>query len=1113
MEQIIIYKRNGEVRYKLNSYKRVCTVKSAEQKRELLGEDTVTVKTEGAEPLEFSVGDYITVYGDTYTLNMLNEQKKASERKFENNLVFEGVQYKLLDAQYRSADALGYNPTASFPLMANMELAMQVLINNANRISQPLGETWILGDYPDTEYKELTFNNENCLGVLQRLCGEFETEFEIETLTNKTYKLHIRKAGSLFPATFTYGKGGGIYSLRRKNVNSSSVVTKLYVEGGTKNIKTGYRNNAMRLRLAINEESYIQQDTAVAAMGIKEGSKIFEDIYPRRKGYVTALAADRFSFIDSDMFNLNEKEADGKTTKWLIDGTSAKIKFNTGNLAGYEFEISKYNTATQTFTIKEYEDSRGFKMPSTETAYQIEVGNEYVLLDIIMPNDPYIVDAEAELLEKGTKFYEQNSQPKVEYELEIASMYLRKKYESASIVNVFNTGDYLPIKDTDINVDKAIRIKGFTRDVYKDEYNYRLTISDMVDVSIIEKLISDNIEQNNIISINNLTDVAKARSNWRTTQELLNMVFDSDGYFDAGNIRPSSISTLMLAVGNRAGQFILQNVTFSANAIVANSPNPNKVQIISNGGILVHYGIEETNRTWQVASSDYYLAGNGAYYVYAKCEKSGSSCLMVGSQSQLSVDADANYYFFPVGVLSSIYNGYRELTTTYGATRITGRTINCGRIESIDKNTYFDLDNGEIGGNIKFISTGGSTKNVAELDNVAQETKDYINNTLPDIISGIQAQLDGQIEQFFEDYDPTTNNAPASKWELNDKEMHLGDLFYNTTSGRVWRWIKQSVSNPPFVEEVYFWQELQDSELAEALALANEALELAGEKRRIFTDTPYTPYDIGDLWVQGTSGDIMRCKAGRASGNYSASDWEKASKYTDDTVANQAKADAATAKAVTQNFTTIDGGLILTTLIKMLVNNTETGGISANLNNMLLWGGGTYSDALQNIAKIILRHDGSGQLLGGLFKFTSDNKLIIDLSNFKIDSNGNISITGNFKSESGGNRVEINPASNSKMIFRDDNRTRGEFRFGTETDGTSILELILTTYRDGVTVYSYYGSSRMLLFSPAGGGNAVAEINTLGTSLNVSFRGLPTSASGLTSGRLWRDGTTLKIVP
>lgn len=71
-----------------------------------------------------------------------------------------------------------------------------------------------------------------------------------------------------------------------------------------------------------------------------------------------------------------------------------------------------------------------------------------------------------------------------------------------------------------------------------------------------------------------------------------------------------------------------------------------------------------------------------------------------------------------------------------------------------------------------------------------------------------------------------------------------------------------------------------------ALNKANSANTLADSKAKVFTSTPTVPYKVGDLWVQGINGDVMKCKTARSSGSYTASDWEKASKYTDDTKAN-----------------------------------------------------------------------------------------------------------------------------------------------------------------------------------------------------------------------------------
>jgi hypothetical protein len=196
-------------------------------------------------------------------------------------------------------------------------------------------------------------------------------------------------------------------------------------------------------------------------------------------------------------------------------------------------------------------------------------------------------------------------------------------------------------------------------------------------------------------------------------------------------------------------------------------------------------------------------------------------------------------------------------------------------------------------------------------------------------------------------------------------------------------------------------------------------------------------------------------------------------------------------------------------------------------------------------AKTILRPDGTGMLNGGDIEWDSVKTKIANFifSNQVLESqqltngianiilngltgyasfgggnaifnpDGTVHITGKFSSESNGARVDINPSSNSKMVFLDDNRTRGQFRFGTEMDGTSILDLILSTYRNGVTTYTYYGSSRMTIFGLSAS-NLCCDINAKENTLIVTFRGLPLSPTGLNSGDVWRDSSNyLRIVP
>ncbi|ALC80450.1 phage tail spike protein [Bacillus gobiensis] len=143
-------------------------------------------------------------------------------------------------------------------------------------------------------------------------------------------------------------------------------------------------------------------------------------------------------------------------------------------------------------------------------------------------------------------------------------------------------------------------------------------------------------------------------------------------------------------------------------------------------------------------------------------------------------------------------------------------------------------------------------------------------------LSEIQNQIDGNITSWFYDYEPSLMNVPASGWTTNDqKNNHLGDLFYNTSTGYSYRFTLEG-SN-------YQWIRLTDNDVTKALSDASKAQDTADSKRRVFVNQPTPPYEVGDLWTQGNSGDIMRCQGAKAAGQpFSSADWSKASKYTDD---------------------------------------------------------------------------------------------------------------------------------------------------------------------------------------------------------------------------------------
>lgn len=183
-------------------------------------------------------------------------------------------------------------------------------------------------------------------------------------------------------------------------------------------------------------------------------------------------------------------------------------------------------------------------------------------------------------------------------------------------------------------------------------------------------------------------------------------------------------------------------------------------------------------------------------------------------------------------------------------------------------------------------------------------TEEQVNNLIKNsqVIADLQNQVDGAIETWFYDGVPTLENAPAISWKTDkDKEIHLGDLYYDNKTGKAYRFAKDS--------NTYKWTIITDTDIAKALSDARMAQETANGKMKVFSVQPTTPYQVGDIWVNATypsdgstyKNEVLRCQTNKAAGSqFAIGDWIKASKYTDDTVANAAKKAAEDAQKAAQ---------------------------------------------------------------------------------------------------------------------------------------------------------------------------------------------------------------------
>lgn len=287
--------------------------------------------------------------------------------------------------------------------------------------------------------------------------------------------------------------------------------------------------------------------------------------------------------------------------------------------------------------------------------------------------------------------------------------------------------------------------------------------------------------------------------------------------------------------------------------------------------------------------------GSTIYYLHDKptLEESGVVIKITAQAIGISTDGGETY---PTG-LTVDGEAIIKILQTIG---VNADWINTGaiRVADDDGNVIFsvDMDTKQILISGDFVQIGGKSASAA-IDDALQESKNYSDGKLADFadtvtedLSGLQAQIDGQIETFYEDYEPSLQNYPANEWTTTEeRKKHEGDLFYWKSKGYAYRFFQDGAT--------WKWQLVQDTDITQAMAAAEKAQDTADGKRRVFVVTPQPPYDIGDLWTNGE--DILTCSTARPSGSvYVSTDWKKLNTYTDDTIANEALEEAKKARSL-----------------------------------------------------------------------------------------------------------------------------------------------------------------------------------------------------------------------
>lgn len=638
----------------------------------LMGAHVITVEVNTSTPLSLQIMDYIIFDGIHFIMNRLPTEIKHSSISFSYKIFFEGPIHTMKDRMFRSNDGLTEFACVGTPLDF-----VNYIVNNMLTIDTGWTAGLVTGNIAE---KTIFFSNLNCRDALVKIAQEFKMEFQLIGSGGKSISL-VTSVGNINNIVyFEYGRDGGMYKIERQQVADQNVVTRVYGFGSSLNITQAYRNNAKRL---VFQERYLEKNTAV--FGIKEGQYTNEDIYPSRTGVLTnvnmAYTGGVFdannSFVEDTLINFDLWE------HLLGDGMFPSIVFKTGDLAGVEFEIWKYDHATKRIYFNAYTDQAGYERPNTLNAPV--VGNQYTLINMRMPQ-VYIDQAETDLREATQKYLDENSVPMIIYVVDLDPKYVREAMFSCI------PGDRFFIYDSQMGVDTDIRVSEVSFPLV-DINAIHLVVADSVPYTFEEKIIKDTITQTQVAVYIDRTNIELTRRNSMRQTQLKELIFDTDNYFDPVRIKPLSIETLYLAVGARSTDLQLNGVVVKPNYL------GNRNRIVVTPGTLHHNKISNgDNYTWTIAGTldNASLNDSTAYYLYAKCSRTVQTGIWEITTVQHTVEEVAGYYYFLIGVLYAVYENWRDYDFTYGMTYINGRVITTGRVRSVNGLNYFDLDQNQF---------------------------------------------------------------------------------------------------------------------------------------------------------------------------------------------------------------------------------------------------------------------------------------------------------------------------------------------------------------------------------------------------------------------------------
>ena len=502
---------------------------NATLEKTLMGADEVTLSVTVSEPLDLRVGDYAHLEGSSYMINRTPDLVKASAVEFRYDLVLESPLYNLLDKIYIS-DVQGLS---RFSLSGTLNDFVELLLMNINRDDFDPGWTWATdkGDHPVTvvtERKNLSFDNTTCRDVLNRLADEFGVEYVVRDRTIAFYE-RVENATSL---VFEQGRGKGLYTLQRQNVDADNTVTRAYVYGSTENLPVGYRKGLVE-RLCPRErdsDKYIPYfENREEYPKLVEREVYFDDVKPSFTGSVDTIGEDGLTLTCNAIdFSLKE----------VVIGKEGRVNFLSGDLTGKAFSFTCDGGLVRTLKLIPQEDEMasagddGKRSMIPNATWRVQVGDKFTFTGITLP-EAYVRTAEALLAEKGRKWMRAHSSLRVKYNLDVDYRYVREKGI------VFNPGDVVGIVVPGIETVQRLRLTSVKKQLHTGKLtcevsNYlEVSLEDALTAKIQEVKSSIELDRSEVLNAVNATREWTTRNFGRLADEMTDgeaIVWDADGW-------------------------------------------------------------------------------------------------------------------------------------------------------------------------------------------------------------------------------------------------------------------------------------------------------------------------------------------------------------------------------------------------------------------------------------------------------------------------------------------------------------------------------------------------------------------------------------------------------